>query len=464
MSGQEFDKVGAAGVGGGDVGPRHVAPRRTAPLTPLLQGAPAVPFFVIFAIGPAGSLFGDLGLPMLLVGVLGAVLGYAIATLFAWFSWLKRTYYFDDEGDLRVDSGVLQRSSRRLQLSRLQSVDVVAPLLPRLVGLVEVRVEVAGAGDSRIVLRYVTAAEGDRLRREILAKSTQETESTPLRFGPGETGDPMLSASADVIARVPTGRLLGGLLLRTVTAGLLAASLFFITITVLTQGPVGLVFALATGGLPILIVVGEFLTYYGFTVARSNEGLRLTFGLLSTQRRTVPADRVHAIALISPLLWRGRGWVRVQLTIAGLGTDSTRGGRDILLPVAPRQEALRVVAEVLPGVDLDALPWISVPRRSRWRSPIQWRFLAYAVTDRVVAARTGRITRRVQVAPHARVQSVRVSQGPWERSLSLASVHADLAPGPVQIVAHHLDIGEARPLADREADLARAARFRDLPG
>ncbi len=155
--------------------------------------------------------------------------------------------------------------------------------------------------------------------------------------------------------------------------------------------------------------------------------------------------------------------MRVQLTIAGLGTESAKAGRDVLLPIAPRDEALRVVAEVLPGVDLDALPWVSAPARSRWRSPIQWRFLAYAVTGQVVAARTGRITRRIQVAPHARVQSVRVSQGPWERRLDLASVHADLAPGPVEVIAHHIDLAAARPLADHEADLARDARVRDHP-
>lgn len=426
-------------------------PRRTAPLTPVLQGAPAVPFFVVFAMGPGSSLLGDLGLSIVVIAVLGAVVGFVITVVFAWLSWWRRTYYFDGEGDLRVDSGILQRSSRRLQLSRLQNVDVVSPFLPRLVGLVEVRVEVAGAGDSRVVLRYVTASDGDRLRREILAKSTVSEAAAPE------------ASSLDLLARVPTGRLLGGLLLRSVTAALLLASTFFIGITILTQGPVGLVIALATGGLPILIVVGEFLTYFGFTVVRSPEGLRLTYGLLSTQRRTVPADRVHAVALIAPLLWRSRGWVRVQLTIAGLGDDPTRAGRDVLLPVAPRQEALRVIAEVLPGVDLDALPWVSAPPRVKWRSPIQGSLLAYAITGAVIAARTGRITRRIQVAPHARVQSVRLSQGPWERRLGLASVHADLAPGPVRVVAHHMDLSTARPLADHEADLARAARNRGLP-
>lgn len=434
------------------------SPRRTSPITPLLQGVPVLPFFVVFAIGPLGSVVADLGIPLILAAALATVVGYVLAVGALWLGWWRRTYWLDDQGDLRVDSGVLQRSARRLQLSRLQSVDVVSPFLARLVGLVEVRVEVAGTGDSRVVLRFISVAEGDRLREMILLKSGANASESGAGPHDGDTESSGAGAAPTVLAVVPTGRLLAGLLLRSVTAALLAASAFFIAITVFTQGPAGLVIALLTGGLPILIVVGEFLTYHGFTVARAADGLRLTYGLFSTQRRTVPPERVHAIGVVAPLLWRRRNWVRVTLTIAGLGDEASKTGRDILLPVAPREEALRVIAEVLPGVDLETLPWVSAPDRTRWRAPIQWRQLAYAVTDRVVAARSGRITRCVTVAPFARVQSVRVTQGAWERRLHLASVHADLAPGPVTITAAHMDLATARPLADRVADLARDAR------
>ena len=43
--------------------------------------------------------------------------------------------------------------------------------------------------------------------------------------------------------------------------------------------------------------------------------------------------------------------------------------------------------------------------------------------------RSGRITERWDVVPHARTQSVRVTQGPWQRSLGLASMHVDSTPG-----------------------------------
>jgi putative membrane protein len=35
-------------------------------------------------------------------------------------------------------------------------------------------------------------------------------------------------------------------------------------------------------------------------------------------------------------------------------------------------------------------------------------------------------------------------QGPWERALNLASLHVDTTPGPVNVVALHLDADEVR--------------------
>ena len=418
-------------------------PRRTSPLSPLVQAAPALPAAAIFLLGPGAGMAQRSGVPLVVLAVVGAVLGYVALVVITWLAWWRRTFWIDDDGDLRMDSGVLQRSARRLQLSRLQSVDIVAPLLARLVGLVEVRVEVAGVGDSRIVLRYLTRSEADGLRAQVLQLSRQE--------------EPPTTAPATVLARVPAGRLLAGLLMRSVTAALLAVTVALIFFTIFNEGAAGLVAILVTGGLPILSVATEFLANYGFTVDRTAEGLRIRRGLLSTQTRTIPADRVHAIAIVSPLLWRHRGWVRVSVTIAGVESDQVRP--DVLIPVAPRPEALALVGEVLPGVDVDALPFDSAPSRARWRAPWSWRLLACAITPEVIAARSGRLTRRVSIALHARVQSVRVTQGPWERRYRLASLHVDSAPGPVEVIARHLADSDVAALARREVDHMRRARL-----
>lgn len=425
-----------------------MTPRRTNPLSPLVQAAPAIPAAILFLLGPGAGMVSRRGALAIVLVAATAVVGYAVFVGLSWLLWWRRTYWIDADGDLRMDSGLIQRSARRLQLSRLQSVDIVAPFLARLFGLVEVRVEVAGAGDSRIVLRYLKRDEADALRAQVLATARQMDSA--------ETPNPVDGEGATPLALVPTGRLLGSLLLRSVTAALLLATAALLAVTIVTQGPAALILVLITGGLPILSVVTEFLANYGFRVDRTPQGLRIRRGLLSTQTRTIPAKRVHAIAVISPLLWRRWDWVRVSVTIAGVESDQVRP--DVLIPVAPRDEALSLIAEVLPGVDVEALPFESAPARARWRAPWSWSYLACAITPEVIACRSGRITRRIAIALHARVQSVRLTEGPWERSLGLASLHADTAPGPVRVAARHLSLDQVDALASREIGLMRRAR------
>jgi putative membrane protein len=56
------------------------------------------------------------------------------------------------------------------------------------------------------------------------------------------------------------------------------------------------------------------------------------------------------------------------------------------------------------------------------------------------------------------VQSVHLTQGPWERRLALASLRVDLAPGPVAAIGLRQDAATARVLVDRVAALAWQAR------
>ncbi len=428
-------------------------PQRTHPLTPLMLALRLVPavFITLFVLG--GGILSRLPFPAIVTAVMGTLLVVAIFVGVGTVSWWRLTFYLDSDGDLRVDSGILQRQARRLQLSRLQSVDSVAPVLARLFGLVEVRVEVAGSGDSRAVIRFVTKSQAGALRAEILRRSEKDVDEA--------TNDvPVEGARAAPVAIVPSGRLLGGLLLRTTTVTLFSLTAVFVFFTIRTQGVTSLVFALVTGGVPLFAIVNEFFTYARFTVRDSSQGLRLHHGLLQTQTRTVPIGRVQAVEITAPLLWRRFNWVRVTLTVAGVRTEGSQIGRAVLLPVAPRGEALELLGQVLPGIDVATIDWISAPRRSRWRSPIQWKLLAYAQTQEYIVVRHGRVTRYVSLAPHARTQSVRIVQGPWQRRLKVAHVCFDVAPGPVTVTAMNVDLASARPLADAEIERMRSTQQR----
>jgi putative membrane protein len=62
------------------------------------------------------------------------------------------------------------------------------------------------------------------------------------------------------------------------------------------------------------------------------------------------------------------------------------------------------------------------------------------------------------VIPHAKVQSVRRTQGPWERRLGLATVHLDSTPGPVHVKAARRDAAEAHTMVAEQAERSRTGR------
>lgn len=427
-------------------------PWRVNPISPLVHAARTVPAWValVFVAAPAVGFAWGLLTILLSVFVIATLAG--LVALFQFVNWQRLTFWFDDQGDFRVDSGVLTRQQRRVQLSRVQAVDVVQPLVARLFSMAEITIEVAGTGESRVRLSYLTLDEAHLLREAIL---TRARGATP------EGTASAVTEETTVLATVPWPTLAMSLLLRTSTAGLLLLTAVILAFAIWREGWSGLGLALITGGVPILTVFAEFIRYYGFTVSEAEDGLRLRFGLLKTENRTIPAGRVQAIEIVEPLLWRRKDWVRVRVNIAGVGKASdsssgSNGGETLLTPVATRAEALVLIAYLMPTLHVEALDWHSAPHRAWRRSPVQFTMLAISWTDSFFAARRGRVTRRTALIPISRAQSVRWTQGLWERALNLASLHLDSTPGPVRISGLHLDAAYAKTVVFEQAERCAA--------
>lgn len=447
--------------------------RKVHPISPFVHAVAVFPAMggIVLAFGASGgaaianrlaqlpglSAFASVSPILVAVAVIAAIAAVLslIVAAYQYLAWQALSFWFDEDGDFRVQSGVLQRQQRRVQVSRIQAVDVTQPLAARLFSMAALVIEVAGQDDSRVRLKYLTLDDAREIRREVLARSAGLSADTA-------------EAPQEVIARVPAGRLAASLLMRMSTLGFFLLTALILFVSYLTEGWGGLGLALVTGGVPFVIVLSEFLRFYGFTIAQSPDGLRLTYGMLKTESRTVPPGRVQAIDYVEPFLWRRKGWSRVLVTIAGVGTDSNSsnnsGGQrseTVLVPVAAIAQARDIVHRVLPALDPTEFTWVSAPRRAWKRSPIQWARLGVGWDENAFAIRRGLITRHLAAVPHARTQSVRWSQGPWERSLSLASVHVDITPGPVSVSGLHLDNDDAQQIAIHQAAAARAGRRTD---
>jgi putative membrane protein len=416
--------------------------RRLHPFTPLLRGWK---IFAAVVVILGRQVYSDvtLGWDLLAIGI-----AVPVAVAYGFLSW-RFTYYEVSAEELHLETGVLFRRSRHLRLDRLQAVDVVRPLVGRALGLAELRLEVAGGSSAEAPLAYLGEARASALRAELLARAAGIAHDAP-------------EAPETVLFTVPLRHLVQAALR---SSGLIVNAALFLVLLVVGFGFgqwAALGVALPTLLVTIPVMARPVISHFEFTLADSPDGLRLRHGLLETRSQTVPPGRIQAVRIIEPWLWRTKGWCKVEVNVAGYAGE----GQDkvsVLLPVAPKAQALALLGRVLPDLDLGAPPVHPAPARARWVDPVAWRFLAAGVDDRFFVAQRGRFQRETDIVPHEKVQSVRLSQGWLQRRLALATLHVDTTPGPVQASAGHRDAGASRALLDRETGLARAARARAAP-
>ncbi|HEX6336237.1 MAG TPA: PH domain-containing protein [Jiangellaceae bacterium] len=440
----DADRQGMGLRGAADRTPAHF--RRLHPVTPLLRGWAWLAAAIVFG-GQNAVVSGDPRRFAVIIPVV-AVLGFG----FGFASWWFTRYGFDGD-DLRIDSGVFQRRSRRVRMDRLQAVDIVRPLAGRLLGVSELRMEVAGGGESEAPLAYLSVDDAVRLRAELLARSAGIAADTP-------------EAPERQVHEVQLDRLIGSTVLS--GAFMFGVAVFVAIAVVVATGSGQIVIAGMSGFIPGLFAVGAALWYqlgrnFGFTLAESPDGFRIRKGLLDTRSQTVPPGRIQGVALRQPLLWRVKDWVKVDVDVAGYAGSSSSPQTSTLLPVATYHEAISVLRQVLPGADPASVPLERVPRRAAWLRPIGWFRLAYGADDRVIVAREGVFYRSLMIVPHAKTQSVRLTQGPIQRRLKLASVAVDTTPGPVDAVIRHRPELQARDILEAQARRARLARRVDVP-
>lgn len=454
---------------------------RVHPVTPVVRGWKVLAVLLVvvmqqleFDVSNAVRMVRVVGLGPVGAGVVVVVaLGFGYATL----AWRMTRYAVDDDA-IYLQTGVLFRRQRAARLDRVQGIDTIQPLVARLFGLTELKIEVAGGSDSAVRLAFLRDEVAQALRNDLLARAAG------LRRGPVRRGDaageaaplgaeaPLAAPERELVA-VPPARVVEGLLRSVGTIIVLLMVVGMIVIAVVARQPavtIALLPAVLGGGGALW---GRFSSEFGFRLAQSPDGIRLRHGLLETRAQTVPPGRVQAVRLSQPLLWRGRDWWRVEVNIAGYATQQDAGKETVLLPVGERDEALLALWLVLPDLGVEdarevldvglsgsgpGAQFVTSPRQARWLDLWGWRRNAYLVTARALLARHGLVTRTLTVVPHERTQSIGLRQGPLQRRLGLASVDLHSTPGPVAPRVHHLDQAVAGDLVTTQARRAREAR------
>jgi putative membrane protein len=404
-----------------DVGRWH----RLHPLSPLVRtGRAVVPLLVVLFVPFGGRDQQSPWWHLVVVGVI-AVGGVV--------SWLVTRWRVED-GSLRVESGLLRRDSQRLPLARVQAVDIVRPGLARALGLAEVRLRTAGESGDAGRLAYLRVAEAERVRAQLLAIAHGVHADAP----PPPEWPLYVQRSGRLVVSVVLSRPFGILALFGI-AILVTASISPAVASTVIGASFAYVAAVAT------VVWRRFNAGFGLRVGEAADGLRLRAGALETTAETIPRGRVQALVRTEPLFWRPTGWVRQQIDVAGRAKgreerqSGTRQLREIV-PAGTRDDADRLLERLLPDRPADLSP---PPARVRWKAPLRYHWLGFGWNDTAIVVTSGRVTRKTVWIPLAKVQSLRLRQGPVQRRFGLITLEIDAAGRRVAAVARDRDAAEA---------------------
>ena len=494
-----------------------------------------------------------------LIGFAVLLLILAAGSIDWWF-----TRYSLDDLAIHRRSGFLFKKNRTIRLESVQSVDISRPLVTRLLGLSELRFEVADGSSEALHIKYVSARKAEVLRRTAMASinllrseaagrpvdvssdsmqiskermldadqmhqpfeasygapvqdSTQQVVSQqgfqqpapeqsvpqhPSASRRGARGRMPMPVAADLsqppIFRISNVRLIGSIILEHLV-WLVPAVALMVGIAVLA--------AMLEGESPFLIFMailpGTFAPMVGYVVAlwtrfdgaanfkitpSGQGGVTLRYGFTGTHTQNVMVERIQALVVEQPILWRAFGWYRIKMTIAGIGIEKNENQklvtRNIALPVGNKQETVMVLRLLLPALDevqaqvlLDTAnsslesqkpqvpAMIVTPSSARWMDLLTWKrngvttvgYTAGSVqaTTRIdsdaarssvgehtrgdlLLIRGGYFIRTLSIVPVSRVLSVSRGQGPLQRAFGCASVHFGTVPGPVRTLMMHL--------------------------
>lgn len=325
----------------------------------------------------SGGIGGLLLLPLLL----GAL---AIGGVAAWLGWHRRRYRIGAH-DIRLEHGVLSRSARSVPYDRIQDVSLEAKLLPRLLGLVEVRFETGAGGKDELTLAHVGKAEGERLRKTVRAMADGTAPMLP-----GDSADPAAPATEAVPARV----LFAMGPRRLFTYGLFSFSLVIFAVLLGAAQQLGdllpfdiwdsldrwvenegyvaardslgsydasdAILAALSAVLTIVVVgmasgvVTVLARDWGFLLERTAKGFRRRRGLFTKTDVVMPVHRVQALVIGTGWLRRRFGWH--GLSVISLAQDAGKANHEVA-PFATMTEIAPIVSEAGFALPDEAIAW-----------------------------------------------------------------------------------------------------------
>ena len=315
-----------------------------------------------------------------LIPILILVIGFNLAG--AWLSWYRLRYRIG-ASDVRVEQGIISRKARSVPYDRIQDVSLEQKLLPRLLGLVEVKFETGAGGKEELKLSYVSEDEGERLRETVRAlvegEDSASTASVPVDAAPSAETRSRTLFAMDTQRLFIFGLFNFSLVIFAVLLGALQQLEFLLPFDIwdmladwfsedrITEAGVYIsgyttlaqIVAILYAVVAVVVVgmasgvVRTFVRDWEFRLDRTAKGFRRRRGLVTKTDVVMPVHRVQALVVSTGWLRRRFGWH--GLSFISLAQDAGSANHDVA-PFAKMEEIAPIAQEagfVLPSPEED---------------------------------------------------------------------------------------------------------------
>ncbi len=451
--------------------------------------------------------------------VSGVLLGISLlVVLFSWLVWRKMSYAVVNSG-VHYRTGIFFKKHAQLRWDRIQTIEIEQRLLGRLFGLGAVKIS-SGAGDEDVSLELLKLAQCGKLRAELLrilelarqglpfqvelqadgsfaAKVDSvdaevlmaATSAQPMRLEDMKmqvfTSDTAPHLDADDLAddqlvyELPLSRVILGSLVDSRTLVIIFIFLpGFLLPYLLNYSGVSIIALIFAGFSLFTTLFGMISAEFGTRIYVSDNGLRKRSGLLTVKTRTFPPQRIHAIQINQPMLWRCFNWWSIKIAVAGEGLleENTSVNTYFAMACKP-EEALRLLWYLIPDLgaeDNQALLKEALEGRNsgqyfqgtsssaRWIDPVTHTGKGIYVNEKIFAVRFGRLGRTVSLTLQDHIQSMCIEAGPLDRKLGLATLQANIVHSGVVSIASNLPRELLEKVLWQQSVLTRAARAKGV--
>lgn len=478
------------------------------------------PFVIVFvANGFQGRSESDGGWTSYIPYIIGA--SFLVLILISGFIKWKRFVYWFEDNELRIEYGLFIKKKRYIPFERIQSLNYTESILHRPLNLVKVKIETAGSGNSQEAeaeLTAITKVAASRIEKE-LAEAKKRKQGIPIEENDETDIDDRQIENMNAVS-IYKMTLKDLLILATTSGGIgvifSGLAVFFFQFSDLIpyerlyeEMMMFLKFGFFLVAISVFVVlliawlssvILTVLNYYEFTIWKDEDHIVLTRGLLEKKKVSLPIARVQGIRIVENPLRQIFGYCTVFVESAG-GSISEKDQRIVLFPFIKKKRLNQYLEILFPNLQTEA-SWVVSPEKAKpfyyrldfiWMIPVilgvsyfyfpygllsllliptliifglwQHRSAGYSITGHQLFLRYRGFSKFTFLIEKKRMQSLEVTQSPFQKNRSLASIETTIKSGILGATAKvdHLEMKDVEDVMNWFKPSSKLAKEKGQP-